>query len=211
MQKIKSVIFDMDGVLIDAKDWHFEALNKALALFGMEISRYDHLITYDGLPTRRKLEMLTLDRGLPRGLHEFLNELKQQYTLEMVHIRCRPNFAHQYALSQLKQLGYKIAVCSNSIRDTIELMMRKAQLLKYLEFFISNEDVKNPKPSPEMYTLAINRLNMLPMECVVVEDNQNGIISARDAGANVMEVTGVGDVTLQRILHFIQSREKRGC
>lgn len=54
--EIKAVIFDMDGVLIDAKEWHFEALNTALGLFGMQISRYDHLVTYDGLPTRRKSE-----------------------------------------------------------------------------------------------------------------------------------------------------------
>ena len=59
MKKIKAVLFDMDGVLIDAKDWHYEALNKALGLFGMEINRYDHLNTFDGLPTKVKLQMLS--------------------------------------------------------------------------------------------------------------------------------------------------------
>ena len=58
MSKIKAVIFDMDGVLIDAKDWHYEALNMALRTFGLEISRHDHLTTYDGLSTKHKLEML---------------------------------------------------------------------------------------------------------------------------------------------------------
>lgn len=53
MPKIKAILFDMDGVLVDAKDWHYEALNQALSLFGMEISRYDHLVTYDGLPTKK--------------------------------------------------------------------------------------------------------------------------------------------------------------
>ena len=76
MGKIKAVIFDMDGVLIDAKDWHYEALNKSLELFGMEISRYDHLVTFDGLPTKKKLEMLSLERGLPEELHNFINRLK---------------------------------------------------------------------------------------------------------------------------------------
>ncbi|MFZ5875376.1 MAG: HAD family hydrolase [Nitrospirota bacterium] len=211
MTKIKSVIFDMDGVLIDARDWHFEALNKALALFGMEISRYDHLVTYDGLPTRKKLQMLTLERGLPQGLHEFLNELKQQYTMDLIHARCRPNFTHQYALSQLKQSGYAIAVCSNSVRDTIELMMRRAQLLEYLAFYVSNEDVKKPKPDPEMYATAITRLNLAPAECVVIEDNHNGILSAKAAGAHVMEVSGVEDVTLENILRFIRNEETPRC
>lgn len=112
--KIKAVLFDMDGVLIEAKDWHFEAFNQALALFGMPISRVDHLTTYDGLPTRKKLEMLTLERGLPRELHEFLNEMKQRHTMEMVHTRCKPQFAQELALSTLKTRGYK----STSARAT---------------------------------------------------------------------------------------------
>ena len=86
MSKIKAIIFDMDGVLIDAKEWHYEALNKALSLFGYEISRYDHLITYDGLPTKDKLKMLSMERGLPEKLHPYINQLKQKYTIERVNM-----------------------------------------------------------------------------------------------------------------------------
>ena len=67
-RKIKAVIFDMDGVLVDAKEWHYNALNRALNLFGQEISRYDHIVTYDGLPTSMKLQMLSMERGLPEDL-----------------------------------------------------------------------------------------------------------------------------------------------
>ncbi len=65
---IKLILFDLDGVLVEAQDWHYEALNRALELFGMPISRYDHLSTYNGLPTRKKLEMLSVEKGLPAGL-----------------------------------------------------------------------------------------------------------------------------------------------
>lgn len=99
MPKIKAVLFDMDGVLIDAKDWHYEALNMALSLFGMEISRYDHLVTYDGLPTKKKLEMLTLERGLPKQLHDFINDIKQEFTFQLAYAKCKPTFNHRYALS----------------------------------------------------------------------------------------------------------------
>lgn len=206
--EIKAVILDMDGVLIDAKDWHYEALNKALCLFGMEISRYDHLVTYDGLPTRRKLEMLTLERGLPQELHEFLNELKQQYTMEMVYARCRPNFSHQYALSHLREMGYKIAVCSNSVRDSVELMMRKAGLLGFLNFSLSNQDVQHPKPHPEIYLSAMEQLKLAPKECLIVEDNPNGIAAARSSGANIMEVSAVSEVNLANILKHIRMCEE---
>lgn len=204
LREIKAVIFDMDGVLIDAKEWHYEALNQALSLFGMEISRYDHLVTYDGLPTRRKLEMLSLERGLPRELHDFLNDLKQQFTMEMIHSRCKPIFIHQYALANLKKRGYRIAVCSNSIRDSIELMMRKADLLRFLEFYLSNQDVRNPKPHPEIYLRAIELMDLTPPECLIVEDNENGITAAREAGACVMEISSVQDVNIYNILQQIK-------
>ena len=200
---IRAVVFDMDGVLIDAKDWHYEALNRALGLFGYAITRYDHVTTYDGLPTRRKLEMLSAVTDLPRGLHGFINDMKQAYTMEEVHAKCRPVFAHEYALSRLRADGYKLAVASNSIRSTIETMMEKAMLQGYLDAILSNEDVREAKPSPEIYRLAMQRLGVQPHETLVVEDNENGIRAARGAGAHVMEVTGVEGVTLKRIREAI--------
>jgi beta-phosphoglucomutase len=199
MGKIKAVLFDMDGVLIEAKDWHYEALNRALNLFGMEISRYDHLVTYDGLPTLNKLEMLSMERGLPNGLHDFINEIKQLYTMEIVHAECKPRFHHEYALSRLKAEGYKMAVCSNSIRNTVEVMIRKAALNNYLDFYISNQDVTNGKPDPEMYIKAISRFNLLANQCLIIEDNENGIKAARASGANVMVVESVDEVNYQNI------------
>ena len=144
----------MDGVLIDAREWHYEALNRALALLGYEITRYEHLTTYDGLPTARKLQMLTVERGLPAELHAFMNSLKQQYTLELVATRCKPVFHHQYALARLKAAGYRLGVASNSVRRTVEEMMERSDLLRYLDVLISNEDVTRPKPDPEMYVSA---------------------------------------------------------
>jgi HAD superfamily hydrolase (TIGR01509 family) len=199
MAGIEAVIFDMDGVLIDAKDWHYESLNKALALFGYSISRFDHLVTYDGLPTRKKLEMLSRERGLPAPLHNFINQLKQDYTLEMIYTRCKPIFQHEYALARLHADGYRIAVASNSIRATVELMMDRAALKPYLDLLISNQDVAKAKPDPEMYNITIQRLGLQPRQCLVVEDNQNGIKAAEAAGAHVMVVGSVMDVTYPNV------------
>jgi beta-phosphoglucomutase-like phosphatase (HAD superfamily) len=204
---IKAVIFDMDGVLIDAKDWHYEALNKALALFGFSISRYDHLVTYDGLPTKKKLEMLTLERGLPKGLHHFINDLKQIYTMEMTFQKCKPVFYHEYALSHLKADGYKLAVASNSIRQTVDLMMEKSNLMRHLDLVLSNQDVSKPKPDPEIYNTAIARLGFSPDECLIVEDNQNGIKAAKASGAHVMIVGSVEEVNYTSIKANIKKFE----
>lgn len=205
--KIKGVLFDMDGVLIDAKDWHYEALNKALGLFGIEISRYDHLNTFDGLPTKVKLEMLSKRYYLPQELHSFINEMKQSYTAELIHLKCHPVFNHEYALSKLHHNGYKIAVCSNSIRKTIELMMEKADLLQYLDLIVSNEDVTKAKPDPEMYQKAIKRFGFAPQECIVVEDNPNGIQAGLASGAFVLEVATIYDVNYENIIRKVQEVE----
>lgn len=205
---IKAVIFDMDGVLIDAKDWHYEALNRALRLFGYEINRYDHLTTYDGLPTSKKLEMLTLENGLPRELHKFINEMKQIYTMEIIQAKCKPMFIHEYALSTLKSLGYQLAVASNSIRQTVEIMMQKSKLMGYLNTLLSATDVSKPKPDPEIYINTINKLGLKPKECLVVEDNEHGIKAAIAPGAHVLTVTDVSETNYDNIIAHIRSIEE---
>ena len=207
--KIKAVIFDMDGVLIDAKDWHYEALNSALSLFGSEISRYDHVVTFNGLPTKDKLEMLSAEKRFPRGLHSFVNNLKQEYTMQIVYARCKPVFYHQYALSRLKNEGYHLAVCSNSVRNSVEVMMERSGLMKYLDFVISNQDVVNAKPDPEMYATAINKLGLLPAECLIVEDNENGIKAAIASGAHVLKVDRIQEVNYFHIKSKIQEVDVR--
>jgi beta-phosphoglucomutase len=199
MNEIKAILFDMDGVLIEAKDWHFDAMNRALDLFGMEISRYDHLVTYDGLPSKKKLEMLSLERNLPSALHHFINAMKQQYTMEIVYSKCKPVFYHEYALSNLHRDGYRMAVCSNSIRNSIAIMMERANLMQYLDFFMSAQDVKEGKPNPEIYITSITKLGLKPEECLILEDNENGIKAAVASGAHLMKIDSVEDVNYQDI------------
>jgi len=207
MKKIKAIIFDMDGVLIDAREWHFLALNKSLKIFGLEISKYDHLVTYDGLPTKKKLDMLTLDGRLPKGLHSLVAELKQRHTVSYALENLAPNFVHKYALSRLKNDGYLTAVCSNSIRSTVELFLSRAGLVDYIDFYLSNEDVDYPKPNSQMYDFAIKRFGISPSECLIFEDNENGIKAARDSGANVYEVKDISDINHENLMAVIKRLE----
>ena len=204
---IKAILFDMDGVLIAAKEWHYETLNSALAVLGMNISRTEHLAVYDGLPTRKKLEILSRTQGLPPRLHDFLNALKQKMTYQVIIEKCRPLFHHEYALGRLTREGKRVAVCSNSVRSTVETMMQQSNLLKYLDFFLSNQDVSKAKPDPEIYLTAIDRLKLQPSECLILEDNDHGIQAARSSGAHVMVVGSVNDVTYDRISNEIAAIE----
>jgi HAD superfamily hydrolase (TIGR01509 family) len=152
--------------------------------------------------------MLSHEKGLPKELHEFINELKQQYTMDIVHARCKPRFVHEYALSSLKAMGYLLAVCSNSIRNSVVTMMRKAGLESYLDIMISNEDVSNGKPDPEMYLKAMSHFNLEPNECLIVEDNENGIRAAKASGGHLLVVREVNDTNLRNILARISEIER---
>jgi len=199
----------MDGVLIEAKDWHYKALNRALGIFGYTISRYDHLVTYDGLPTIIKLDMLTREKNMPIHLHEFINELKKKYTMELVHTYCKPRFYHEYALSRLKSEGYMLGCASNSIKESIEVMLLKSNLIKYMDVIYSAQDVLKPKPDPDIYIKAISTLGMTPEECLVIEDNENGIKAAKDSGAHVMVVKEVSEVNFINIKQKIDQINKK--
>ncbi|MEO1616101.1 MAG: HAD family phosphatase [Planctomycetota bacterium] len=196
---IKAIIFDMDGVLVDAKQWHFEALNQALELFGYRISQFDHHKRFDGLPTRKKLEILAEEEGFPASLSSFVNEMKQHYLLETAEQLCKPNPVHLQTLEQLRKEGYQLALASNSIRRSVDKLMRLTELQELLSFTLSNEDVERPKPSPEIYRLAIEKLGMEPHECLVVEDGEYGLAAAKAAGANLLRVETVHDVNFANV------------
>ncbi len=200
---IKAVLFDMDGVLLDAKEWHYEALNKALELKGFPpISRQDHLTTYDGLPTAVKLRRHLPD--ISEEKRKEINALKQDLVLEIAGRLCKQNPLHVEVLSALKQKGYFLAVCSNSIRHFVDEMMIKTQLKPYLDFFLSNQDVSTPKPNPEIYQTAIKRLGLNPQEVVICEDNPHGLAAARASGAHVFQVNTVNDVCYKNLKSFIE-------
>ena len=202
--KIKAVLFDLDGVLVDATDWHYEALNRALGLFGYTIARYEHLTTYNGLPTRKKLEMLSVEKGFPRGLHSLVNRIKQKYTREEILRSCTPVFEKEFMVHQLKRDGYKLAVCSNSIRESVEMMLRASGLWELFDCVLSNEDVAKPKPDPEMYTSACQRLGIKPEEALIVEDAPHGVEAAKRSGSKLCQVTGFNEVDYARVKRSLE-------
>lgn len=196
MTKPKAIFFDLDGVLIDATEWHYEALNDALKLFGWEITREKHVAFYNGLPTTEKLHFLSKQEGLPRSLHGIIHRLKRRYTDEKIYNLCRPNYGKQLLLTYLKQKGYLLACCSNAQKNTVLNMLTRADIEKYFELIIGNDEGFAPKPSPEIYLAAFKALGVLPKETVIVEDAPHGIAAAKASGANVLEVSGFDEVNL---------------
>lgn len=202
---IKFIIFDLDGVLVEAKNIHFEALNKALGP-KYEISWNEHLSKYDGLKTNQKLEMLTQDKGLPINLYKQVWDNKQKYTLEALS-NLKPNPQLQVCMDLLIQGGYKLAVCSNSIRKTVLTVLSKFDIIDRFDLILSNEDVISSKPHPEIYWSAMSKMGFLPEETLIVEDSPYGLLAASRSKAFVMRVGSPKDITYNNIYkHLNQTK-----
>jgi len=200
---IKLVIFDLDGVLVDARELHYEALNRALAGLGFTISREEHLSTYDGLPTTKKLELLTENKGLQKENYDLIWKKKQQFTSSIINEEMTYDERLRGILSKLKSQGYIICVASNSIRESVKMMLIRKGLLEYIDFFYSNQDVSKPKPSSEIYLKCMIKAGVNPDQTVIVEDSHIGRKAAQSSGATLCAVRDVNDVTYDHIKKHI--------
>jgi len=197
---MKLIIFDLDGVLVEAKNIHYEALNDALTEInpGYRIDWNNHLNKYDGLKTYQKLDLLTEQKGLPREVHSKIWKLKQQLTLKKL-TELQPNLQLQDLMNELVKNGYKIAVCSNSIRKTVLTVLSKLGIIEYMDLIISNEDVLNSKPHPEMYWKAISKMSCLPEETLIIEDSPYGLLAAARSKSHILRVKNPQEVTWDNI------------
>ena len=207
---IKLIIFDMDGVLVDARELHYEALNRALGLVGEKyiINRQEHLSTYDGLPTFKKLVSLTEKKGLPEEKHNDIWKMKQDATTQIINEEFSYDERLRTLLRNLKAKEYQICVASNSIRETVKLMLLRKGLLEYIDFYYSNQDVQNPKPNVEMYLRCMIKAGCSPKETLIVEDSHIGRKAAMDSGATLCAVRNPDDVTYELITSHLATAAK---
>jgi beta-phosphoglucomutase-like phosphatase (HAD superfamily)/dTDP-glucose pyrophosphorylase len=201
---IKLIIFDLDGVLVEAKNIHFDALNEALGS-KYSIEWNEHLSKYDGLKTNQKLEMLTKEKGLPTELYKQIWDEKQRLTLKKLGELC-PSTQLQVCIKLLVDNGYKIACCSNSIRKTVITVLSKLGIIEHFDLILSNEDVKNSKPHPEIYWKAISMMGYLPEETLIVEDSPFGLLAASRSRSHVMRVGFPKDVTYNNIYKHLNNQ-----
>jgi len=194
---IKLVLFDLDGVLIDAKEIHYQALNNALS-DEYKITREEHINIYDGKKTLEKLRLLSETKGLPESNHQSISESKQSFTMKLLN-SLSPIGEIIKLFQELEEQGYRIGVCSNSIRRTVLTALSKSELIHHCSVIVSNEDVKNSKPHPEMYWKAMSIMEVLPEETLIVEDSPPGLMAAERSSAKYIRVDNPYDVTIDKI------------
>lgn len=207
---IKLIIFDLDGVLVESRELHFIALNRALSDIGEQyvISKEEHLCKYDALTTTQKLAKLSREKGLPESSHNQVWKLKQQKTLEEID-SFTIDKRIQKILETLKNENYTIACATNSIRSTAKLQLIRKGFFEHIDFLYSNEDVQNPKPNAEIYMRCMLRCGVNPDETVIIEDSHIGRKAALRTGAHLCAVRDSHDLTYDRIQDTILHAESR--
>jgi beta-phosphoglucomutase-like phosphatase (HAD superfamily)/dTDP-glucose pyrophosphorylase len=198
-------IFDLDGVLIDSKEIHFDALNLALSEINSSyiISKEEQAVTYEGLSTKAKLDILSYSKGLPKELHNVVWEKKQIYSSEMFKV-----FERDEELIRLfkliKSFNIKIGVASNAIRETVLGSLKSLGIYEFVDYALSNEDVSNPKPNPEIYKLMISLLGSSPEKTIIFEDSEIGQAAAKASLAKLFPVTKRENISLTYISKAIE-------
>tara|TARA_R100001086_G_scaffold153308_1_gene81661 strand:+ start:795 stop:2165 length:1371 start_codon:yes stop_codon:yes gene_type:complete len=202
---IKLIIFDLDGVLVNARELHYEALNKALETIDPKfmISRDEHLSTYDGLSTTKKLNMLTEQKGLSIEVHNIVWKLKQEKTISIID-NFSPDFRIKDILRRLKDAGYNVACCTNSIRETAKLQLIRKGLMEHIDVLYTNQDVNNPKPHPEMYMKCMLHFGVSPKQTLIIEDSHHGRKGAIESGGHLCAVTDCEDVSFEKINEHLE-------
>jgi len=205
---IKLIIFDLDGVLVDAKKIHYETLNRALYEIDpyFVITEAEHLSIYDGLKTTQKLEILTKNKGLDKIYYDSIWNKKQSLTLDAIS-ELQPDFRMINIFKELRSMGYQLACCSNSIRRSVLVMLSKIGIIEYMDLILSNEDVKNSKPHPEMYWKTMSMLGYLPEQTLIVEDSPHGLLAASRSRANVLRVDNAKDLVLSKIISKLEQNQ----
>lgn len=202
---IKLIIFDLDGVLTSAKETHYNTLNAALREVAGEkyvISQVEHESIYDGMNTWSKLDKLRDIKGLSKDLFFNIWKLKQQYTREAFNLLSTDDRVVQM-LSALKKKEYKLACCTNSIRETATIQLTKIGAKPYFDTLSTSDDVPEPKPHSYMYLENMVHHIVNPDETLIIEDSVNGRRGATRSGAHVMAVNSPQDVTLETVTQKI--------
>lgn len=193
---MKLILFDLDGVLVDAVKLHKDAFVKAVyKCSGVTIHDDFHESELNGLPTKIKLDLLVRRKIIQEADAKNISNLKQSITTDLIKADIKHDPQKVALIRALKADGMHVACVTNSIRDSAHLMLQNIGVLNDLDLVISNQEVKFPKPHPDGYWRAMIHFGIMPADTLIVEDSPKGIEAAKASGAQVWQVSGPHQVT----------------
>lgn len=187
--KIKAIIFDMDGVIVDSEPIHEKAEWETCHEFGMEVSKSE----WDNFHGK-KLEDIFSYASQKYGtgsepIEKMIKRKIEKYLFYALRDMQLVTGAYEFLKELEKNQKYRYALTTSGRRHQQEKILAKFNLTDYFHIMVTAEDVKNGKPHPEPYAITVEKLNEQPSECLVIEDSDNGILSAKAAGCRACGIT----------------------
>ena len=179
---IKAVFFDLDGVLLDSMPWHVRAFNKILSDYSTSLDSKDIAGKKTFQIFQNRLVKFNLSDSEIRELVSRKRSLmKNFYDNNLVQLTEDSIYDTLHSLHNL----FKLGICTSGSKNSLDYFFRISQTKLLFDLVLCDSDVKMGKPDPEIYLKAIEIFNLTPINCIVVEDSESGIIAARKAGCKV--------------------------
>ncbi|KQC00675.1 HAD family phosphatase [Pedobacter sp. Hv1] len=188
MKKLKALLFDLDGTLIDSEFFHFECWNEILEESGVTLTYEDWLKNYAGIPLPKNAQNLIEKYNITTPLDELIDR-RERLTLERLKtkdVNLMPYVIEVLDFFQAKNLI--LALVTSSPRKDVEAIFERNGLASYFKLIITRTEVSKSKPDPESYNTCVEKLGLSKDECIVFEDTINGIKSAKAAGLTCIAI-----------------------
>ncbi|MEV7521248.1 HAD family phosphatase [Streptomyces sp. NPDC091371] len=182
-----SVIFDLDGTLVDSEPNYYESGRRTLERHGVPDFTWEEHSRFIGIGTLETLEILKEHYGIPAPVEQLLAEQNAAY-LELARTETETYPEMRKFVERLRSEGVPMAVASGSSREAIDAVLAGTGLDALLTTVVSAEEVAHGKPAPDVFLEAARRLGAEPADCVVVEDAAPGALAARAAGMGCVAI-----------------------
>lgn len=177
----KIVIFDMNGVIINDEALHEKAFASVLKQLRIILTKQEYLDIFAGRTDKAGFENAIKKFGINHDINVLLKQKSAAY-LKLIeeNIETYPG-----VIDLIKDLNknFILALSSSALKKEIDLILKYFGLKKIFKIIISGEDIANSKPNPEAYLKIINKLDVRPEDCIIIEDSRSGIEAAKAAGA----------------------------
>ncbi|MBI2811097.1 MAG: HAD family phosphatase [Candidatus Melainabacteria bacterium] len=182
--QIKALIFDMDGVLIDSEPLHLMAYQEFLKDFGVTFSEADNR-PFLGRKDSELAEYLISQHQLPFDALQLV-EKKEEVLAHLFSIKLEAMPGK--ILQEAQSISLPCAVASSATLPTIKNVTQSLDIARYFQTLTSGDEVAHGKPAPDVYLLAAERIGVLPINCLVIEDSFNGVLAAKAAGMKCIAI-----------------------
>jgi HAD superfamily hydrolase (TIGR01509 family) len=178
---ITTVIFDMDGVIINSEPAFQQIEKDMFKEFGIDMSDEEYM-TYVGTNIVEMWAWIAEKHGVKLDIDEVIEEEKRRY-LDLLHgdQAMDPIDGVLDLISDLYNANFKLAIASSSSCEIIKSVTDKLQIQDKFIAMVSSDMVENSKPSPDIFIKTAENINENPEKCLVIEDSENGVLAAKAA------------------------------